>query len=42
MMYNQLQLNAAAISSSGGEWVKILALALLPLTNFVWIKPNPW
>ena len=22
MMYNQLQLNAAAISSSGGKWVK--------------------
>jgi len=23
MMYNQLQLNAAAISSSGGKWVKV-------------------
>ena len=25
MMYNQLQLNAAAISSNGGKWVKVFA-----------------
>ena len=34
MMYNQLQLNAVAISSSGGRWVKLTKYSVTWLVGF--------